>query len=105
MKFAMSKAGIVVIPVLTAAIAGALSKYVPPEYASQVKADELAGWVWGVVLALISGYALKQQGDGVVKIQAAMDMTPVVGEVSQDRYAGPKLYAEVRRAIAVAESK
>jgi len=107
MKFAVSKAGIIAIPVLTALIAGGVTRLaaLSPELAGQVDPAEVAGWVWGVVLALILQSVNKVQGDGVVKIQHAMDMTPVVQAVTEDRYAGPRLYAEVRRAIAVAESK
>jgi hypothetical protein len=105
LKFALSKAGIIMVPILSALVAGALTKIaaLSPELAGQVDPREVAGWVWGILLAALSGYALKEQGDGVVKIQAALDMTPVVNHVTKDRYAGPKLYAEVRKAIAVAE--
>jgi hypothetical protein len=107
MKFAVSKLGIVAVPIITALIAAAVTKLaaLSPELAADINVPEVAAWVWGVLLALVLSYVNKQQGDGVVKIQHAMDMTPVVQAVTEDRYAGPRLYAEVRRAIAVAESK
>jgi hypothetical protein len=47
MKFAVSKAGIIAVPILTAAIAAGLAKLavLSPELAGQVDAGEVAGWV------------------------------------------------------------
>jgi hypothetical protein len=106
MQFAVSKSGLVVVPLLSGVIASGLTRLamLSPDLAGRVDPDAVAGWVWGVVLAFILQSVNKVQGDGVVKIQGALDMTPVVDAVTQDRYAGPKLYAEVRRAIAVAEN-
>jgi hypothetical protein len=105
MKFAVSRLGIVAIPILTALIASGVAKLaaLSPELAADVNVPEVAAWVWGVLLALVLSYVNKTQGDGVVRIQHAMDKTPVVQPVTEDRYAGPRLYAEVRRAISVAE--
>jgi hypothetical protein len=105
MKFAVSKTGVVAIPLLTALIASGLAKLaaLSPELAAEVDPGEVAAWIWGVLLAVVLSYVNKTQGDGVVRIQHAMDVTPVVQGVTEDRYAGPRLYAEVRRAISVAE--
>jgi hypothetical protein len=105
MKFAVSRLGIVAIPILSALIASGLAKLaaLSPELAGQVDPREVAGWVWGVILAALTSYALKEQGDGVLEIQTALNATPVIGPVTRDRYAGEKLAGEVRKTIDVAE--
>jgi hypothetical protein len=105
MKFAVSRLGIVAIPILSALIASGLAKLaaLSPELAGQVDPREVAGWVWGVILAALTSYAIKEQGEGVLEIQKALNATPVIGPVKRDRYAGPVLRAEARHVIALAE--
>jgi hypothetical protein len=105
MQFAVSKSGLVLVPIFTGAITWLLARLaLPASLAEQVPVGAVAEWCAAVVVVLVLQLVNKKQGDGVVKIQGALDMTPVVDAVTQDRYAGPKLYAEVRRAIAVAEN-
>jgi hypothetical protein len=92
-KFAISRAGGILTPIIAAGVAWAVTQLAmwDADLATTIDQAAVTAFVWGVLLSLINSWSNRVQTEGVKKLQGALEVTP-------DGWAGPKTYVEVRRA-------
>jgi hypothetical protein len=104
-QFLISRAGGILTPIIAAGVAWCVAKLAAfdASLASGVDQAAITAFVWGLILSAVNAWTNKVQSEGVKNLQLVVRGSSSFTPLNVDGWAGPKLYAEVRKAVEATE--